>query len=138
MEDFLNSENFYKMAKEYNEKYNKVASLETGDTQKLQDVLAKMEKLCNVFRKTFSGGKFVLVQEKLDDLEKEIFDIEKDYGMVASCQNKIYFFSNKRLAGEVVKVLNDLFLMKNGEKGDKIEILQKKFYDVISAILAVI
>lgn len=138
MDNFFDSEQFCEMARAYNEKYNKVERLDVTNKQKLGNVLQEMEKLCIFFKKSLGNkNKFLLARDKVDKLEKEIVDIKIDCDFEKNIQNKVYFFSNKRVALDVVKVFNDLFLLEKGEKNDKIEILQKNFFEAISAILAV-
>lgn len=139
MDEFLDSEKFYQMAKEYNEKYGRVESLGVDDKKAMGDILAQVEKICFIVRKTFGGNsRFLLAIERTNDLEKEIGDIKRVLGIVESVQNKIFFSSYKRLANMVANVFNDLFLIESGGKNEKIEIIEKKFFGVISAILAVL
>ncbi len=138
MDDCFDSEQFCRMAKEYNEKYNKVESLNTQDDENTKELLKDMEKICFSFRSVFGNkAKFALVNEKIVALEKEIADIKRDCNIKIVTQNKIYFFSNRKVALDVLRIFDKLFLIEKNKKDERIEILQKKFFDLISTVLAV-
>lgn len=137
MEKFLNSENFCKMAKEYNEKYNKIKSLNVDEKEDIKNLIFEIEKICNILKKSFyRNARFSVVLDKICKLEKDFDDIKRDLDINEKEQNSIRFYSYKRFFLDAIKVFNGLFLLEKNKKDDRVEIIQKDFFDVISTFLA--
>ena len=144
MEEFLNSEKFYKMAKEYNEKYNSISALNIQklDMEKVERVLKNICKLIYLVKKGFSRNrKFSDVLDKFGELDEKICGFEEKIGWKIEMDfsnEKGLYIHNKTfifIIFDIVKDIFDIVFEKNsGEIKDLFECLIEAlslFYKVI-------
>lgn len=144
MEEFLNSEKFYQMAKEYNKKYNSISVLNSKvlDSKELSKVLQNIYKFLFLLKKGFyRNRRFKEVFDKVEKLEKVLVDIQgltnieikKDFS-----GEKGLFINHKTFVLLILEILNDIFNFERQGNNSQIEELFDAFYCVISAFYRLI
>ena len=144
MEEFLNSEKFYKMAKEYNEKYNSISVLNAKklDSEKLMPILNNVCKLIFLFKKGFSRNKrFSEVIEKLSLIEDKVCEFEKNLDIHVPrdfSKEKGLYIHNKTFIFIIFDILRGIFEVLMNEKNDDIIGLFYSVFDLITLFYKVI
>ena len=144
MEEFLNSEKFYQMAKEYNKKYNSISVLNSKvlDSKELSKVLQNIYKFLFLLKKGFyRNRRFKEAFDKVEKLEKVLVDIQgltnveikKDFS-----GEKGLFINHKTFVLLILEILNDIFNFEIQGSSSQIEELFDAFYSVISAFYRLI
>lgn len=115
MEEFLNSEKFYKMAKEYNEKYNSISALNIKklDMEKVESVLKNICKLIYLVKKGFSRNrKFSGVLDKFGELDEKVCGFEEKIGCKIErdfSKEKGLYIHNKTFIFIIFDIIKDIF-----------------------------
>lgn len=125
MEEFLNSEKFLQMAKEYNKKYSTVTTLgeKQIDEEKLHNIICKVDEICFMASRAFNN-RFIGVHKKIKEVENILDDIRQREKEPV----KIKFFNFKVLLKHILQVLREIFeLLKEG---------YTTFYPLFDGILA--
>ena len=144
MEEFLNSEKFYKMAKEYNEKYNSISALNAKklDSDKLMPILNNICKLMYLLKKGFSRNKrFSEVIEKLSLIEDKVCEFEKNLDIHVPrdfSKEKGLYIHNKTFIFIIFDILRGIFEVLMNEKNDDIIDLFYSVFDLITLFYKVI
>ncbi len=144
MEEFLNSEKFYKMAKEYNEKYNSISALNAKklDSDKLMPILNNICKLMYLLKKGFSRNKrFSEVIEKLSLIEDKVCEFEKNLDIHVPrdfSKEKGLYIHNKTFIFIIFDMLRGIFEVLMNEKNDDIIDLFYSVFDLITLFYKVI
>ena len=144
MEEFLNSEKFYKMAKEYNEKYNSISALNAKklDSDKLMPILNNVCKLMYLLKKGFSRNKrFSEVIEKLSLIEDKVCEFEKNLDIHVPrdfSKEKGLYIHNKTFIFIIFDILRGIFEVLMNEKNDDIIDLFYSVFDLITLFYKVI
>ena len=144
MEEFLNSEKFYKMAKEYNEKYNSISALNAKklDSDKLMPILNNICKLMYLLKKGFSRNKrFSEVTEKLSLIEDKVCEFEKNLDIHVPrdfSKEKGLYIHNKTFIFIIFDILRGIFEVLMNEKNDDIIDLFYSVFDLITLFYKVI
>ena len=144
MEEFLNSEKFYKMAKEYNEKYNSISALNAKklDSDKLMPILNNICKLMYLLKKGFSRNKrFSEVIEKLSLIEDKVCEFEKNLDIHVPrdfSKEKGLYIHNKTFIFIIFDILRGIFEVLMNEKNDDIIDLFYSVFDLIILFYKVI
>lgn len=144
MEEFLNSEKFYKMAKEYNEKYNSISALNAKklDSDKLMPILNNICKLMYLLKKGFSRNKrFSEVIEKLSLIEEKVCEFEKNLDIHVPrdfSKEKGLYIHNKTFIFIIFDILRGIFEVLMNEKNDDIIDLFYSVFDLITLFYKVI
>ena len=144
MEEFLNSEKFYKMAKEYNEKYNSISTLNAKklDSDKLMPILNNICKLMYLLKKGFSRNKrFSEVIEKLSLIEDKVCEFEKNLDIHVPrdfSKEKGLYIHNKTFIFIIFDILRGIFEVLMNEKNDDIIDLFYSVFDLITLFYKVI
>ena len=144
MEEFLNSEKFYQMAKEYNKKYNSISVLNSKvlDSKELSKVLQNIYKFLFLLKKGFyRNRRFKEVFDRVEKLEKVLLDIQ---GMINTeikkdfSSEKGLFINHKTFVLLILEIINDIFNFEIQGSSSQIEELFDAFYSVISAFYRLI
>ena len=144
MEEFLNSEKFYKMAREYNEKYNSISALNAKklDSDKLMPILNNICKLMYLLKKGFSRNKrFSEVIEKLSLIEDKVCEFEKNLDIHVPrdfSKEKGLYIHNKTFIFIIFDILRGIFEVLMNEKNDDIIDLFYSVFDLITLFYKVI
>ena len=144
MEEFLNSEKFYKMAKEYNEKYNSISALNAKklDSDKLMPILNNICKLMFLLKKGFSKNKrFSEVIDKLSLIEDKVCEFEKNLDIHVPrdfSKEKGLYIHNKTFIFIIFDILRGIFEVLMNEKNDDIIDLFYSVFDLITLFYKVI
>ncbi len=144
MEEFLNSEKFYKMAKEYNEKYNSISALNAKklDSDKLVPILNNVCKLMFLLKKGFSKNKrFSEVIDKLSPIDDKVCEFEKKLDVHVPrdfSKEKGLYIHNKTFIFIIFDILRGLFEVLMNEKNDDIIDLFYSVFDLITLFYKVI
>ncbi len=144
MEEFLNSEKFYQMAKEYNKKYNSISVLNSKvlDSKEVTKVLQNIYKFLFLLKKGFyRNRRFKDVFDRVEKLEKVLLDIQnltnieikKDFS-----GEKGLFINHKTFVLLILEIINDIFNFEIQGSSSQIEELFDAFYSVISAFYRLI
>ncbi len=144
MEEFLNSEKFYQMAKEYNKKYNSISVLNSKvlDSKEVTKVLQNIYKFLFLLKKGFyRNRRFKEVFDRVEKLEKVLLDIQ---GMINTeikkdfSSEKGLFINHKTFVLLILEIINDIFNFEIQGSSSQIEELFDAFYSVISAFYRLI
>ena len=136
MEDFLDSEKFYQMAREYNKKYNSISTLSTININEA-DYIKILENICKfiyIVKIGFANNKnFKTSLQKISSLENMIEQIEKENNFKI---DKNFENSQKEINNlACLKLIFDtVFLMFHAKKSDnceQLENLAEKFFDCV-------
>lgn len=144
MEEFLNSEKFYKMAKEYNEKYNSISALNAKklDSDKLMPILNNVCKLMYLLKKGFSRNKrFSEVFDKLSLIEDKVCEFEKNLDIHVPrdfSKEKGLYIHNKTFIFIIFDILRGIFEVLMNEKNDDVIDLFYSVFDLITLFYKVI
>jgi hypothetical protein len=124
--DFLSGEEFEKMAKAYNEKYNK-ASVMSQSNILLQNVLQNVNGVMVFLNKTGKGN------ENFDSLANSLYGkctfLQAKFGINVLPQKKIYTYKDCYLVS--LKTLLDIENLQNGHNFEDFEMLKKDFLEAI-------
>ena len=136
MEEFLNSEKFHKMAKEYNERYNRISTLTTDDKHNLQDLFKNICKLNYLIKKGFSRNRrFSLCIEKIGDIEKKIKQVSDQQGIDINfdfSKDRQLKINNKCFIFIIFDVFFCIFKLYQGQKNEFLNEILNNFFDEIT------
>ena len=142
MENFLDSNMFEKMAREYNEKYGGVSTLkvEMFNSAKLKEVMENIHRLIHIFdTATSHHPSFVDFYAKRDGLLSLLKKLEEEQGV--SC-NKTFDESeeninNKTAINLLASIIQRLFSLHNDKNYEVLESLVVALLDAITAFYSV-
>ena len=138
MEDFINSEKFYQMAKEYNQKYGTISTLSTFDFDKTLfiKILENIYQFIFLIKKGFGKNlKFKQFFLNSINFEKLLEDIEKKYDINVNknFSLKDNFVSNKNCIKLILETIKMFFQVKNIDKNQDVSNLLDGFFDYVLA-----
>lgn len=143
MDEFLNSENFKKMAIEYNKKYNSISTLSfhTVDKSIVKSLLINLSKFSYIIDKGFCRNirfKQIFVLKK--EVEAKINEIKKIFNFddLELNSNKFVTVNYKSLYKIIFNIFNDLFYIEKCERIKEIEDLYECFYSLIDHFIGLL
>ncbi len=143
MEEFLNSENFKQMAREYQKKYNSISVLKSVciDKKHIISLITNLHRLVFIIDKGFAkNAKLNEIFKKCNLLNNKIKDLES-YFDINIQQNDVkqgLKFNYKCLYNLILEIFGELFFIEKTEKIEIIEETFELFYDLINLIFSMI
>lgn len=142
MEDFLNSEKFYQMAKEYNQKYGTISTLSTFDFDKtlLIKILENIYYFIFLAKKGFEkNNKFKKFFSNSINFENFLEQIEKKYDLKINKNFSINenFVSNKNCIKLILDTAKLFFDTKNSEENQDVSNLLDNFFEYVLGFYSV-
>lgn len=136
MDEFLDSEKFYQMAREYNTKYNSISTLsaENFDEAEFVKILENIHKFIYIVRVGFVNNKnFKTSLQKISSLEKMIEQIEmaNNFKIDKNFENSQKDINNLACLKLIFDTAFLMFQAKKSDNCDQLENLAEKFFDCV-------